>query len=160
MLTQNLKRDGDSAKSHRALGHLLAGLNLHGWPQARRLNPASFSFPFAGRGRLTLRFKPMLLVRGGFHRPGKSGGPPLLEPSFKVEGNGAHNQSSGLAVAPGLKAHNARGPLKVHPKRCLEESALAPIDRHMTAGKSNAHQRASPGTLSVRARCTFKSSLK
>ena len=91
MLTQNLKRDGDSAKSHRALGHLLAGLNLHGWPQARRLNPASFSFPFAGRGRLTLRFKPMLLVRGGFHRPGKSGGPPLFEPSLKVKRDDAHN---------------------------------------------------------------------
>jgi hypothetical protein len=113
---KKLKRDGDSAKSHRALGRLLAGLNSHGWLQTLRLNPASLSFPFAGRGRLTLRFKPMLLVRGGFHRPGKSGGPPLLEPSFKVEGNGAHNQSSGFAVAPGLKGHNARGPLKVQPK--------------------------------------------
>jgi hypothetical protein len=77
---KNLKRDGDSAKSHRALGRLLAGLNSQGWLQTGRLNPAGFSFPFAGRGRLTLRFKPMLLVRGGFHRPGKSGGPPLLEP--------------------------------------------------------------------------------
>jgi len=95
-------------------------------------NPAGLSLAFAGFGELlTLPFKAMLLECAR-----KSGGPPLFEPSFKVQRNSAHNQSSGFAVAPGLKAHNARGPLKVHPKWRLEESALAshalaPIDRHM-----------------------------
>jgi hypothetical protein len=73
-----------------------------------QLNPAGFSFPFAGRCRLTLLFKPILLVRGGFCRPGKSGGPPLFEPSFKVQRDSTHNQSSGFAVAPGSRPQRAR----------------------------------------------------
>jgi hypothetical protein len=60
---------------------------------------------------MLLPFKAMLLLERARGR--KSGGPPLLAPSFKVQRNTAHNQSSGFAVAPGLKAHNARGPLKV-----------------------------------------------
>jgi hypothetical protein len=48
----------------------------------------------------------------------KSGGPPLLEPSFKVQRDRTHNQNSGV-VAPGLKGFNALGPSKVHSrKRC------------------------------------------
>jgi hypothetical protein len=43
----------------------------------------------------------LLLERAGGR---KSGGPPLLAPSFKVQRNTAHNQSSGFAVAPGLQA--------------------------------------------------------
>ena len=39
---------------------------------------------------------------------------------------GAGPKSSGSAVAPGLEGLNARGPLKVHPKWRLEESAMAP----------------------------------
>src|SRR5229473_7830975 len=64
-----------------------------------QLNPAGFSFAFAGCGKLlTLPF-PMLLERAR-----KSGGPPLFEPSFKVQRDSTHNQSSGFAVAPGVKA--------------------------------------------------------
>ncbi len=61
---------------------------------------------------MRLPFKAMLLLERAGGR--KSGGPPLLAPSFEVQRNTAHNQSSGFAVAPDLKAHNARGPLKVH----------------------------------------------
>jgi hypothetical protein len=59
---------------------------------------------------LLLPFKAMLPL--GHAR--KSGGPPLFEPSFKVQGENAHNQSSGFRAAPGLENLNARGPLKVH----------------------------------------------
>ena len=65
----------------------------------------------------TLALKAMLL---GYTR--KSGGPPLFEPSFKVQRENAHNQSSGFTAAPGLEGLNARGPLKVHPKWRLELS--------------------------------------
>jgi hypothetical protein len=47
---------------------------------------------------LLLRFKAML-----FGRAGKSGRPPPLEPSLKVQRDIAHNQISGFAVAPGSK---------------------------------------------------------
>ena len=57
--------------------------------------------------------KPIPLVRD---RQRKSGGPPLLKPSFKVERDSTHGQRSGSWVAPGLEGLNARGPLKVHPK--------------------------------------------
>jgi hypothetical protein len=60
---------------------------------------------------MLLPFKAMLLLERARGR--KSGGPPLLAPSFKVQRNTAHNQSSGFTVAHGLKTHNARGPLKV-----------------------------------------------
>jgi hypothetical protein len=71
---------------------------IRGRPKGQ-LNPAGFSFAFAGCGKLlTLPF-PMLLERAR-----KSGGPPLFEPSFKVERDSTHNQSSGFAVAPGVKA--------------------------------------------------------
>ena len=63
---------------------------------------------------LLLPFKAMLPL--GHAR--KSGSPPLFEPSFKVQRENAHNQSSGFTAAPGLEGLNARSPLKVHPK-CL-----------------------------------------
>jgi len=56
-----------------------------------------------------LSFNPLLLVRE------KSGGPPPLEPPFKVKRD-VHDQRSGFVVAPGLEGLNALGPLKVHPK--------------------------------------------
>jgi hypothetical protein len=87
--------------------------------------PAGFSFAFAGRGELLmllLPFKAMLPL--GHAR--KSGGPPLLEPSFKVQRENAHNQSSGFTAAPGLEGLNARGPLKVHPKWRLESALASP----------------------------------
>ena len=91
---------------------------------------------------LLLPFKAML-----FGRAGKSGRPPPLEPSLKVQRDIAQNQSSGFAVAPQVKGLNARGPLKIHPKWRIEESALvrhamARTDRHLTAPKSPTHQRA------------------
>ena len=81
--------------------------------QARQLNAAGFSFAVVGRGELLmlLPFKAMLLLERARGR--KSGGSPLLAPSFKVQRITAHNQSSGFTVAHGLKTHNARGPLKV-----------------------------------------------
>ena len=60
---------------------------------------------------LLLPFKAMLLSERARGR--KSGSPPLFAPSFKVQGDTAHNQSSGFAVAPRVKGLNARGPLKV-----------------------------------------------
>jgi len=75
------------------------------------LQPVGFSFAFVGRGdalMLLLLFKAML-----FGGAGKSGRPPPLEPSLKVQGDIAHNQSSGFAVAPRVKGLNAHGPLKV-----------------------------------------------
>ena len=76
-----------------------------------QLNPAGFSFAFAGCGKLLTLLFPMLLERAR-----KSGGPPLFEPSFKVQRDCTHNQSSGFAAAPRGQGLNARGPLKVHPK--------------------------------------------
>ena len=90
--------------------------------QARRLNNAGFAFAVVGRGELLmlLLFKAMpLLERAGGR---KSGGPPLLAPSFKVQRDTAHNQSSGFAVAPRVKGLNARGPLKVQQRDQLRPS--------------------------------------
>ena len=75
-----------------------------------QLNPAGFSFAFAGCGKLLTLLFPMLLERAR-----KSGGPPLLAPSFKVQRD-VHSKRSGFAVAPGTGGVNARGSLKVHPK--------------------------------------------
>ena len=64
-------------------------------PQVRRVNAAGFSFAVVGHGELlTLPFKAMLLMERARGR--KAGGPPLLAPSFKVQRNTAHNQSSGF----------------------------------------------------------------
>jgi hypothetical protein len=60
-----------------------------------------FSFVVVGRGELLmllLPFKAMLFLEHARSR--KSGGPPLLAPSFKVQRNTAHNQGSGSTVAP------------------------------------------------------------
>jgi hypothetical protein len=83
-------------------------------PQARRFNPAGFPFGFGGFGKLLL-----LRLASGRHkrsRSTKSGGPPPLEPSLKIQGDIAHYQSSGFAVAPRVKGLNAHGPLKVPSK--------------------------------------------
>src|SRR5258705_32870 len=62
--------------------------------QARRPNATGFAFAVVGRGELLmlLLFKAMLLLERAGGR--KAGGPPLLAPSFKVQRNTAHNQSS------------------------------------------------------------------
>jgi hypothetical protein len=51
---------------------------------------------------LLLPFKAILFLERAGGR--KSGSPPLFAPSFKVQRNTAHNQSSGFAVTPGSKA--------------------------------------------------------
>jgi|SRR6478672_10227658 hypothetical protein len=83
----------------------------HCWyrPQARRFNPADFTFGFGGFGKLLLLLR-LALGRRWRSRPTKSGGPSLLEPSLKVQGN-AHNRNSGFAVLPqcdDLNAHRIR----------------------------------------------------
>src|SRR5260370_94762 len=83
-------------------------LTTKGRPRTRRPNLAGFSLLFGGLLLLTRRIAMLL----GNSR--KSGGPPLLAPSFKVQRDNAHNQSPGSAVAPGLKGLNAFEGLKVH----------------------------------------------
>jgi hypothetical protein len=75
-------------------------------PHAAGSTPAGFSFAFVGRGDplMLLPFKAML-----FGRAGKSGRPPPLEPSLKVQRDIAHNQSSGFAVAAGSKVSTRAG---------------------------------------------------
>jgi hypothetical protein len=90
--------------------------------------------PFADRGLLLLTLHFAMLL--GNTR--KSGGPPPLEPPFKVKRD-VHSQRSGFVVTPGVEGLNARGPLKVHPKWRHEESALATLrwrrnDRHRKSG--------------------------
>jgi hypothetical protein len=64
-------------------------------PHARRFNPADFSFGFGGFGKLLLLR--LALGRRWRSRPTKSGGPPLFEPSLKVQGDDTHN-NSGFSV--------------------------------------------------------------
>jgi hypothetical protein len=66
-------------------------------PQAHRLNAAGFSFAVVGRGELLLPFKAVLLAERACGL--KSGRPPLLAPSFNVEGDIAHDSN-----APGLRS--------------------------------------------------------
>ena len=79
--------------------------------------PAGFAFLGRADPLLLLRFKATL-----FGGTGKSGRPPPLEPSLKVQRDIVHNQSSGFAVARRVTGNNTRGPSKVHPKWRLEES--------------------------------------
>jgi hypothetical protein len=71
-------------------------------PQARRLNPAVFSFGFGGLGKLLLLR--LALGRRWRSRPDKSGGPPLFEPSLKVQRNVAHNPPADSRSCPGATA--------------------------------------------------------
>jgi hypothetical protein len=93
-------------------------------PRPRCRRPAGFPFAFLGRRDepLMLFFKAML-----FGWTGKSGRPPPLEPSLKVQRNIAHDQSSGFAVAPGVKGLNARGHLKVHPNGASRNQRWRPV---------------------------------
>src|SRR5712664_4233208 len=81
---------------------ILPPRTARGRPQTRRGNAAGFSFAVVGRGELLmlLPFKAMLFFESARGR--KAGGPPLLAPSFKVQRDNAHNQSSGFTVAHGL----------------------------------------------------------
>ena len=53
-------------------------------------------------------FQVEALGRGQCSRRNKSSGPPLLKASLKVKRNTAHNQSSGFAIAPRVKASTPR----------------------------------------------------
>jgi hypothetical protein len=64
-------------------------------PQTLGLDSAGFSRPFAGRGLLLL-MRGIAMLLGN---PRKSGGPPPLEPSFKVKRD-VHNQRSGFVGRP------------------------------------------------------------
>jgi hypothetical protein len=68
-------------------------------PQVRRVNAAGFSFAVIGRGELMLllTFKAMLLSERARGR--KSGGPPLLAPSFEIKRD-VHDQRSGFLGRP------------------------------------------------------------
>src|ERR1700689_626485 len=78
--------------------------------QVRNREPAcsaAAGFAFLGRGDVSmmlLRFKATL-----FGGAGKSGRPPPLEPSLKVQRDIAHNQSSGFAIAPRSRASPRAG---------------------------------------------------
>jgi hypothetical protein len=73
-------------------------------PQARRLKLPGFLFALVGRGKLLRQpFKPMLFGRGRGDWPGKSGGPPLFELSFKVNGDSTHSTLR-VRGRPGLYA--------------------------------------------------------
>jgi len=60
-------------------------------PDVRPPEPADFSFGFAGCRRQLLRFK---FLRFGRGRADESGGPPLFESSFKMEGDTGHVTSA------------------------------------------------------------------
>jgi hypothetical protein len=74
--------------------------------------PSSFSFSFAGLGKRLVASQANIFRCGRCNRPGKSSGPPLLEPSLKVKRNNAHRQSSTFKVAPDLGHLNAHARLK------------------------------------------------
>jgi len=89
-------------------GAVLEGLKIRGiysarWfdlttkdrPRTRRPNLAGFSLRFAGRGLLLLTRRIAMLL--GNSR--KSGGPPPLEPSFKVKRD-VHSLRSGFVGRP------------------------------------------------------------
>ena len=65
----------------------------HRWcrPDAHWLNPVSFSFVLAGVGQLLILPFKLLFFEGD--RTDESGGPPLFEPSLKVEGDIGHIKS-------------------------------------------------------------------
>jgi len=68
----------------------------HRWgrPDAHWPNPVVFSFALAGLGELLIMpFKPLLFGRGRTNEPG---GPPLFEPSLKVEGEIGHIKPLGF----------------------------------------------------------------
>jgi len=137
-----------TAQSAQALTAFCA-VNSHRWgrPQARRFDPAGFSFGFGGCGKLLiLPFKFLLFRRRRWNRSRKSGGPPLFELSLKVQRDIAHNAPQGSRSCPGATALNARGALKVlngAPRNQRRPPVRwAVIGPHSTT-KSDPHQRPS-----------------
>jgi hypothetical protein len=98
--------------------------SLHRWRglTAGRLKLVGFSFALAGRRRLPTVPCKLMLFRRVRRLRSESGGPPLFEPSLKIEGDTAHNPKLRL-VAPGLMDPQRAGSLKGPP----HESALASL---------------------------------
>jgi hypothetical protein len=63
-----------------------------GGSEDRRADKVNYRFGLTRRGQLLI-FPIKLTLRRGGHRLEESGGPPLFEPSLKVEGNSTHNHS-------------------------------------------------------------------
>jgi hypothetical protein len=93
-------------------------------PQARRFNPG-FSFGFGGFGKL------LLLLRLAFERwqrrPAKSGGPPLFEPSLKIQGYTAHIGNSGSRSCPRVTTSTLTASERFRVESAAGVHALAPI---------------------------------
>ena len=108
----NVPAPTDGALRRHGLGRGASDPRSH-WrcrPQARRFNPAGFSFGFGRFGKLLLLLR-LAWGRRWWSRPTKSGGPPLFEPSLKVQGYNAHNRNSGFAAplqCDDLNAHRVR----------------------------------------------------
>jgi hypothetical protein len=88
------------------------------------------SYCFGLAQRVQLLILPLNLMFRRVRRiwSGEPGGPPLLEPSLKVEGDAGHMKNSGLVTAV-HKASNARGPLKVR------RASLAPAGQGLSQGR-------------------------
>jgi hypothetical protein len=100
-------------------------------PQARRFNPAGFSFGFGGFGKLLLLLR-MALGRRWRSQPTKSCGPPLFEPSLKVQWYTAHSRNSGFAVLPlCVMTSTLTASERSRGESAAGARALAPIGRYM-----------------------------
>ena len=79
-------------------------------------HPVSYCFSLARRVQLLILPFQLTFRRGRRIRSGESGGPPLFEPSLKVERDTAHHQNSGFG-RPGLKFLNWRSQPGRYPLR-------------------------------------------
>jgi len=83
---------------------------------SRPPNPAGFLFAFVGCRLLLLILRFQRLSFARVLRSEEFGGPPLFEPSLKMERNTGHITASGLSPWA-HRGFNARGPSKVLPVR-------------------------------------------
>jgi len=83
-----------------------------------------------GRQAVDVIFRADPLGRGRIRRD-KSSSPPLLKPSLKVKGNGAHGQSSAYVVAPVSGPQRARS-IKGPPQHLGEAAVICPCPRVQT----------------------------
>jgi len=101
------------ARGLRSRAHPAVGADL----KPRWLDhPVSYCFSLARRVQLLILPFQLTFRRGRRIRSGESGGPPLFEPSLKVERDTAHHQNSGFG-RPGLKFLNWRSQPGRYPLR-------------------------------------------
>ena len=86
-----------------------------------------FFFAFGWRSSLFLTFKPLVLRRRRWIRPRKSGGPPLVELSLKVQRDVAHYPPPGSRSCPGTTAST---------RSALKRSQMVP--RGISVGRAHA----------------------